>query len=179
MTVKLELPIGPEDHILGGPNAVVTLVEYGDFECHYCARMYPIVKEIASRFHDSLRLVFRHAPQTRIHPNAELAAEATEAAGAQGKFWELHDRLFERPAPLTLERFLDDAKALGLDVERFETAIVEHQFRDVVTRIERTGAHTVRSTPTFFLDGERFEDELDAATLSAAIEAVRARATRS
>ena len=173
MTIHIETPVGPDDHIRGNPAAAITLVEYGDFECPYCARAYPIVKTLLARFPDDLRVVFRHAPQTRQHPAAERAAEAAEAAGAQDRFWPFHDRLFERPEPLDWPRLLGEARALELDLDCFTADVELHRFRDVVTRLERSGAHTVRGTPTFFLDGVRYEDTWDVDTLSRAIAARR------
>jgi protein-disulfide isomerase len=170
MTIHIESPIGPDDHILGEPSARVTLVEYGDFECPYCAQAYPIIKQVRARFGHDLRFVFRHAPQAHLHPHAQLAAEATEAAATQGQFWGLHDRLFERPTPLDWPRLVSEARDLGLDVPRFEADVQQHRHLDIVTRLERSGAHTVRSTPTFFLDDLRYEEGSDAETLGAAIE---------
>lgn len=170
MPILLESPIGPDDHVRGPRDAPVTLLEYGDFECHYCALAFPVVRELTARFGSAMNFVFRHAPQTRQHPNAVLAAEAAEAAGAQGSFWEMHDVLYERRPVLTLEALITEARGLSLDVERFRIDVQERRFRDLVTRIERTGAHTVRGTPTFFLDGVRYEDASDAETLGAAIQ---------
>src|ERR1700735_1189422 len=99
--VTLERPVGPEDHARGSLSAPVTLVEYGDFECPFCARAYPVVKQLLARFGNELAFVFRHPPRATSHPHAEHAAEATEAAGAQGKFWEMHDRLFENQGAIT------------------------------------------------------------------------------
>jgi protein-disulfide isomerase len=171
MSVPLELPVGPEDHAIGAPSAKVTLVEYGDYECPYCTQAFPVVKELIARHGPSLRFVFRHAPQTRLHPHAELAAEAAEAAGAQGRFWEMHAVLFGKQPPLDLDSLAAEAAALGLDVARFRADVESHRFRPVVRRLELSGAHTVRGTPTFFLEGRRFEDGTDVETLSAAIAA--------
>src|SRR5258705_13864888 len=110
MSIHIERPVGPLDHILGNENAPITLVEYGDFECHYCAQAFPILKQVIGRFPDDLRFVFRHAPQTRLHPHAELAAEAAEAAAAQGRFWPFHDRLYTRRDPIEWERLVPDAR---------------------------------------------------------------------
>jgi protein-disulfide isomerase len=173
MTIRIEHPVGPEDHILGDLQAPITLVEYGDFECNYCALAFPILKQVIERFPDQLRFVFRHAPQTRLHPQAELAAEASEAAGAQGRFWQFHDRLYTRREPLDRERLIADAQDLELDLPRFVADLDGHRFRDLVTAVERSGAHTVRGTPTFFLDDVRYEDGSDFDSLVRAIEAAR------
>src|SRR4029077_199617 len=116
---KLKTPITPEDHIQGPENAAVTLVEYGDYECPYCGRAYPIVKQIQERMGRRLRFIFRNFPLKESHPHAERAAEAAEAAAAQGKFWEMHDRLFERQFALEDSSLAEYAAELGLDVERF------------------------------------------------------------
>jgi protein-disulfide isomerase len=173
MSIRIELPVGPNDHILGNAAAPVTLVEYGDFECNYCAMAFPILKQVLARFPDDLRFVFRHAPQTRQHPAAELAAEAAEAAGAQGKFWPFHDRLYSDRSPIQWDRLVAEAKALDLDVPRFVADVEGHQFRDIVTQLERSGTHTVRGTPTFFLDDLRYEEGSDFDSLVNAIEAIR------
>jgi protein-disulfide isomerase len=175
MPVHIEMPVQPSDHILGPSDAPVTLVEYGDFECNYCALAFPVMKQLIARFPEQLRFVFRHAPQTRQHPNAVLAAEASEAAGAQGRFWQFHDGLYTLTQPLSWDRFLDDARRLELDVARFTADVHEHRFRDVVTRVERSGAHTVRSTPTYFLNDLRYEDGSDFDSLAKAIESTASR----
>jgi protein-disulfide isomerase len=170
MTIRIERPVGPDDHVLGDPRAPVTLVEYGDFECDYCTRAFPILKKVTAHFLSEVRFVFRHAPQTRLHPNAELAAEASEAAGAQGAFWPFHDRLYTVRDPIDWDRLVADARALDLDVARFTADVESHRFHDVVARLEQSGAHTVRGTPTFFLDDVRYEDGSDYDSLVAAID---------
>jgi len=173
MTIELETPVNANDHVRGRTEAAVTLVEYGDFECHYCAQAFPVVSKLLTAFPDDLRLVFRHAPQTRQHPNAVLAAEAAEAAGVQGRFWEFHDGLYSRREPITWTRLLDDASRLQLDIARFTADVEQHRFAEVVHQIERSGAHTVRGTPTFFLDGARYEEGSDYDSLAKAISAAR------
>src|SRR5258708_25707255 len=118
-TAKLTLPVGQRDHRQGPENAPVTLVEYGDYECPYCGQAYPIVKEIQRRLGDRLRFVFRNFPLTQSHPHAQHAAEAAEAAAGQDKFWEMHDRLFERQFALEDSSLAEYAAELGLDAERF------------------------------------------------------------
>ena len=109
------MPVNPEvDHVRGPANAPVTLVEYGDFECPYCGRAEPALRELLAEFGDELRFVFRNLPLADVHPRAQLAAEAAEAAGAQGKFWEMHDMLFEHQdalAPMELVRYAERARA--------------------------------------------------------------------
>jgi NhaA family Na+:H+ antiporter len=170
MTIRIERPVGAGDHVQGPANAGVTLVEYGDFECDYCARAFPIVKQVIERFPDDVRFVFRHAPQARLHPNAQLAAEASEAAAAQEKFWEFHDGLYTRRDPVTWDRLLAEARGLGLDEARFVDDVESHRFRDIVTELERSGTHTVRGTPTFFLNGVRYEEASDFDSFAKAID---------
>src|SRR5215213_1920134 len=109
-------PVGDDDHAIGRADAPITLVEYGDFECPYCGRAYPIVKEVQSRYGDQMRFMFRNFPLTQIHPHAEHAAEAAEAAGAQGAFWEMHDALYEHQRALTDQHLAEYAAEIGLDV---------------------------------------------------------------
>jgi protein-disulfide isomerase len=168
--VTLESPVGPSDHARGPASAPVTLVEYGDFECHYCGRSYPVVKELERHFAGGLRFVFRHTPRTTSHPHAQHAAEAAEAAAAQGKFWEMHDRLFEHQDALRDEDLASHASAIGLDTKRFGEAMTAHAFASTVHAQEATGAHSVLSTPTFFINGTRFDDSPDLETLQKAIE---------
>ena len=133
-------------------------VEYGDFECHYCGRAYPVVKELGRRFGDGLRVVFRHTPRLNTHPHAQHAAEAAEAAAAQGKFWEMHDRLFEHQDALGDADLSAHAAAIGLDTGRFENELRTHAHAHRVHDQEATGAHSVLATPTFFINGVRFDE---------------------
>ncbi len=171
--VMLESPVGATDHVLGPKSAPVTLVEYGDFECHYCGRAFPVLKELERRFGEGLRFVFRHTPRTNQHPHAQHAAEAAEAAAAQGRFWEMHDRLFEHQDSLRDEDLAAHASAIGLDTTRFADAMRTHEYAPLVHAQEASGAHSVLSTPTFFINGVRFDDTPDLATLQRAIEAAR------
>jgi Na+/H+ antiporter NhaA len=169
---ELEPPIDPEvDHIRGPADAPLSLVEYGDVECPFCGRATGVVAELRARFGDELRYVFRHLPLPEVHPNAQLAAEATEAAGAQGAFWPMHDRLFAHQDQLEGADLLSHAAALGLDLERFARELGSgthgQRVRDDVAGAEASG---VRGTPTFFVNGVRHEgraatDELAAALL--------------
>ncbi len=167
--VMLESPVGSGDHALGPETAPVTLLEYGDFECPFCARAYPVVKELRRHFGDDLRFVFRHTPRSNTHPHAEHAAEAAEAAASQGKFWEMYDRLFEHQGALRDEDLAAHAAAIGLDGARFAGEFGTHVHAAKVRAQEATGAHSVLATPTFFLDGVRFDDTPDRATLEQAI----------
>jgi NhaA family Na+:H+ antiporter len=174
--VTLERPVDADDHMRGSSSARVTLVEYGDFECPFCARAYPVVKQLLARFGTALCFVFRQTPRAATHPHAEHAAEAAEAAGAQGRFWEMHDRLFEHPNALTDADLKKHAIALGLDAARFDADFTSHKFAARVHAQEATGAHTVLTTPTFFVNGERFDDTPDLATFTTAIERAAAAA---
>jgi uncharacterized OsmC-like protein/predicted DsbA family dithiol-disulfide isomerase len=151
-------PVGPRDHVRGAISARVTLVEYGDFACPFCAAASGIVKALLDRFAD-LRFVFRANPRSHVFPHAAEAAEAAEAAGAQGKFWEMHDLLFENQETLSSEEIRRLAVQLGLDPIRFEADLKSGAFKAAVHAQEISGWHShVLSTPTFFINGRRFED---------------------
>src|ERR1700677_882484 len=132
--MSLAIPIGKDDHVLGPADALVTLVEYGDYECPACGAAHPMVKVILKRLGAKLRFVFRNMPLNEIHPDAELAAEAAEAAGAQGKFWEMHDALYEHQDQLGPQLASILAKRLHLDIARFEQDLDSRRFRDRVKR---------------------------------------------
>jgi protein-disulfide isomerase len=164
-------PVSDEDHAIGRSDAPITLVEYGDFECPYCGRAYPIVKEVQSRFADQLRFVFRNFPLSEIHPHAEHAAESAEAAGAQGAFWEMHDVLFENQHALEDVHLAGYASSLGLDVERFVNELAEGFYTPIVRQHFLSGVRSgVNGTPTFFINGIRHDDAWDLPTLTAAID---------
>src|SRR5215212_8388639 len=126
MRPQLTLPVSERDHIQGSPVAKVTLLEYGDYQCPYCLQAYPIMIDIQEHMGDLMRLVFRNFPLTTMHPNAEQAAEAAEAAGAQGKFWEMHDYLFEHQSRLDDVALLSYAADLGLNLNRFARDLQTH-----------------------------------------------------
>jgi protein-disulfide isomerase len=171
-TASLTLPVGQRDHRRGPENAAVTLVEYGDYECPHCGRAYPIVKEIERRLGDQLRFVFRNFPLTQSHPHAEHAAEAAEAAAGQGKFWEMHDSLFEHQQALDDANLVHYAVALHLDQETFVREMTEHVHANRVHEDFLSGVRSgVNGTPTFFINGVRHDDSYDLETLLAAIEA--------
>jgi Na+:H+ antiporter, NhaA family len=169
---RLDPPVDPAvDHIRGPVDAPLTLVEYGDMECPFCGRATGVVSELRGRFGDELRYVFRHLPLTEVHPHAQLAAEAVEAAHAQGAFWAMHDRLFAHQDELDGPGLLEHAAALGLDLERFARELGDgthgQRVRDDVVGAEASG---VQGTPTFFVNGVRHQgragtDELAAALL--------------
>ena len=170
--VELDPPVDPAvDHVRGPADAPLTLVEYGDMECPFCGRATGVVSELRARFGEDLRYVFRHLPLVELHPHAQLAAEAAEAAAAQGKFWEMHDKLFAHHDNLEAPDLLDHAAALGLDLERFARELgagtYAQRIRDDVAGAEASG---VEGTPTFFVNGVRHmgragTDELAAALL--------------
>src|SRR5579862_6253226 len=124
----LTIPVGPRDHTQGPATAPVTLLEYGDYECPYCGAAYRIIQQIQQQLGDQLRFVFRNFPLGTIHPSAELAAEAAEAAGAQEKFWDLHDTLYEHQQALEEAHLVEYARSLNLDLPRFERDLMTHAF---------------------------------------------------
>ena len=168
----LTMPVSDDrDHIQGSADAAVTLVEYGDYECPYCGAAYPIIKEVQARMGERLRFVFRNFPISTSHPHAEQAAEAAEAASAQGSFWEMHDVLYENQKRLRDEDLRSYAEKLGLDVERFDTELADHVHADRVHEDFLTGVRSgVNGTPTFYINGARHDDSYDAETLLAALE---------
>jgi protein-disulfide isomerase len=169
--MSLAIPVSEDDHIQGPPDAPVTLVEYGDFQCPYCRAAHFVIKNVQADMGDDLRFVFRHMPLTQVHPMAEVAAEASEAAAAQGKFWPMHDGLYENQDALSPNLIMALAKRMGLDMQRFTDDLQNHRHRDKV-RGDFMGA--VRSgaagTPTFFINGERYEGAYDEASLLEALQ---------
>ena len=175
LPMTLARPVDPgRDHLLGPATAPLTLVEYGDFECPFCARATGVAKEVREHFGDDLRYVFRHLPLPDVHPHAELAAAAAEAAGAQGRFWPMHDLLFAHQDQLEVEDLAGYAGKLGLDVEEFLRDVDEQRHaarvREDVADAEASGA---RGTPTFFVGDTRHVGPYDARTLIAELEAAR------
>jgi len=176
----LTLPVGKRDHILGPSTAPVTLVEYGDFECPYCGEAFPIVREVRRRLGDELRFVFRNFPLANVHPNAEPAAEAAEAAGAQGKFWEMHDWLYDHQDTLDADSLLAQAGALKLDVTRFVQELRDGIHMARVREDFMSGVRSgVNGTPTFFINEVRHDGGYDAVSLMKSIELARAPHSRS
>jgi Na+/H+ antiporter NhaA len=172
----LDHPVDPErDHVRGTSDAPLTLVEYGDFECPFCGHGTGLVRDLRRRFGEELRYVFRHLPLTDVHGYAELAAQAAEAAGAQGRFWEMHDLLFAHQSELELEDVLGYAGEVGLDVERFARDLdapwTTERVQEDVASAEASGA---RGTPTFFVGERRHVGAYDAETLARELEETRA-----
>ncbi len=164
------------DHIRGPQDAPVTLVEYGDFECPYCGQAEPIVREVLSDFGD-VRYVWRHLPLSDVHPRAQMAAEAAEAASEQDAFWEMHDLLLAHQDALRPSDLVGYAEQLGLDTERFREDLREHAgAARVADDVDGADLSGVSGTPTFFVNGRRHYGAYDVDTLSAAVRAARARA---
>jgi protein-disulfide isomerase len=167
----LQIPVGPADHIQGAPDALVTLVEYGDYECPACGAAYPIVKAVQKRFGEKLRLVFRNFPLTRLHPEAENAAETAEFAGSHGRFWEMHDGLYENQERLGLPLYLALAKALDLPEAALSEALEKRAFKPKVRSDFMGGLKSgVNGTPTFFVNGKRHDGSFELDDLVAAID---------
>ncbi len=175
--VDLYLDVDPgRDHIRGPIDAPVTVVEYGDFECPFCGQAEPVVRELLREFGD-VRYVWRHLPLNDVHPHAQLAAEAAEAAADQGSFWEMHDVLLDHQDALRASDLIGYAEQLGLDVERFTDDLREHAgAARVAEDVDSADLSGVSGTPTFFINGRRQYGAYDIATLSAAVRAAGARA---
>jgi protein-disulfide isomerase len=149
----------------------VTLVEYGDYQCPYCGAAYPIIKEVQARMGERLRFVFRNFPISTSHPRAEQAAEAAEAAAAHGKFWEMHDLLYENQARLRDEDLHAYAERLGLDLGTFDRELAEHVYAERVHEDFMSGVRSgVNGTPTFYVNGARHDGPYDLETLLAVLE---------
>jgi protein-disulfide isomerase len=154
---SLAEPVDDADHVRGGRSALVTLVEYADFECLNCARAFPVLVRLLDEFTGTLRLVFRHFPLAWEHPGSGLAAVAAETAARQGKFWEMHDELFRNVGMLHREALYAHAASIGLDVGRFADDLDDASLRDRVQRDVQSGQRSrVNATPTFFVDGSRY-----------------------
>jgi formate-nitrite transporter family protein len=159
---QLLLPIQPDDHLEGSPTARYTLVEYGDYECPACGSLFVTIRQLHAQFGDQVRLVFRHYPLSGAHPHAEQAAEAAEAAAAQGRFWEMHDLLFEHQDALRTKDLYKYSERLELDSERFRRELKERTYEDRVREDFRRGvANGVYGTPGLFINGIRHNDGLD------------------
>jgi protein-disulfide isomerase len=170
-TPTLKPPASEHDHMRGPDGAPVTLVEYGDYEYPHCRQVAPIIKQLRVRFGDRLCYVFRHFPITTAHPYAQLTAEAAEAAAAQGKFWDMHDRIFGHTGPLNRQQLVQFAQEPDLDIARFERELDEHVYADQVREDFLSGVRSgANGTPTFFLNGVRYDGPWDLDSLIAEIE---------
>jgi Na+/H+ antiporter NhaA len=176
--VDLQMAVDPDrDHIRGPEDAPVTLVEYGDFECPFCGRAEPALRELLADFGDELRFVFRDLPLADVHPRAQLAAEASEAASAQGKYWEMHDLLFEHQDALTPQDLIGYAEQLGLDVDRFRDELRRRVYAPGIAEdVESADESNVAGTPTFFINGRRHHGSYDEESLAQAVRTAWARA---
>lgn len=172
VAARLVMPVDERrDHIRGPIDAPVTVVEYGDFECPHCGQAHFILNELAEVVGDSMRLVFRHFPLKTVHPHAEMAAEAAEAADAQRLFWEMHDVLFENQHALDERHLASYAAALGMDLKRFVSDLSERRFQPRVREDFLRGVQSgVNGTPTFFINDIRHDGGDDLASLLAAIQ---------
>ena len=156
--VGLTPPVGERDHIAGPDDAPVTLVEYGDYECPYCGMAHPVVKRAQRELGNQLRFVFRNFPLAEAHPHAQTAAQAAEAAGAQGRFWEMHDIVFEHQDALEVKDLLGYAASLGLDAEQIARDLEAGTYVKRVKEDFRSGVKSgVNGTPTFFVNGARYD----------------------
>jgi len=170
---SLSEPVGPEDHVQGPDNSPVTLLEYGDYQCSYCGDLYPVLKEVQKQVGKSLRFVFRNFPITSIHPQAFIAAEAAEAAAGQGRFWQMHDKLYENQFDLSAESIAIYAEQVGLDMERFVREVNDQTYAKRIRQDFQGGVMSgVNGTPSLFINGERYDGDRDARSIVAALKAV-------
>jgi protein-disulfide isomerase len=177
-TSELTPPVSPQrDHIRGPIDAPVTLVEYGDYQCPFCGAAHPIVLAVQREMGDRMRFVFRHFPMTTVHPLAEHAAEAAEAAGAQRRFWDMHDILFESQPRFTDRDLYAYAEMLGLDIDRFARDLASHAHAGRVREHFLSGVWSgVNGTPTFYINSMRHDGPYDFESLLAAVDLAAARA---
>lgn len=167
----LKIPVGPEDHVQGSADAECTLVEYGDYECPHCGHADPIVKRLQRHLGKRLRFVFRNFPLSQIHPHAEAAAETAEFAAAKGKFWEMHDLIFENQSRLSLTLFEQLTQQLGLSSADLLDALNRKEYAARVNADFSGGVRSgVNGTPTFFINGQRHNGSFEYEDLLAAVE---------
>jgi protein-disulfide isomerase len=171
--LQLTAPVDKVDHVLGPRGAAVTVVEYGDFECPNCKQAAPAVKLLLERFEDKVRYAFRHFPLEDVHPHALLAAEVAECAGAQGKFWQMHDLLFENQTHLTAHHLHSYAERLDMDMARYTGEMDDHIYLQRVREHVASGRESgVRATPTFYVNGRIQDVSFGLRALFDAVEAV-------
>ena len=160
MSSQLKTVVSKQDHIQGNTSAPLTLVEYGDYQCSYCGEAYSLVKEAQEALGDKLQFVFRNFPLSEAHPHANAAAQASEAAGKQGKFWPMHDLLYENQNALTNEDLMDYARKAGLEPEQFRKDFESDTvFQKVESDFESGVRSGVNGTPSFFVNGEKYEGD--------------------
>ena len=172
---RLSIPFNAErDHVRGNPAAPLTLLEYGDYECPYCGRAFPIVNQLRAHFGERLRFVFRHFPLNNVHPHASVAAQSAEAAAAQGKFWEMHDMLYEHQQELAEADLSQYALRIGLEIYRFQADVSTERFaKRVADDYESGAASGVKGTPTFFIQSERYTGEREFEAIKSALESAK------
>lgn len=167
---SLSEPVGANDHTQGPDNAPVTLLEYGDYQCSYCGEAYPVLKEVQQRMGKTLRFVFRNFPITSAHPQAFIAAEAAEAAAGQGRFWQMHDKLYENQYDLTPESLVIYAEQLGLDRDRFVREVNDQTYAKRIKHDFQGGVMSgVNGTPSLFINGVRYDGDRDVRSLVEAL----------
>ena len=170
---ELAVPVGPADHVIGAAHAKVTVVEYGDYECPNCKQAAPAVKLLLKDFADNLRFVYRHFPLEAVHPHALNAAEAAECAAAQGKFWQMHDLLFENQHALKGHHLREYAERLELDMVKFNAEMNDHIYLQRIREHIRSGEESgVRATPAFFVNGKIIDTSFNIRVLFDAVRAV-------
>jgi protein-disulfide isomerase len=155
---ELKIPVSSKDHIQGDENAPAVLVEFGDYQCPHCGHAYPVVKQVQKHFGKKLAFVYRNFPLNEIHPQAEMAAETAEYAGTKGKFWEMHDAIFENQRSLGLPMLMELADSMGISSKGLQESLASGEFTSRVKSDFMGGARSgVNGTPTFFINGERFD----------------------
>jgi NhaA family Na+:H+ antiporter len=168
-------PVTEHDHVQGPAEAPVTLIEYGDYECPFCAKAYPVIEKMREEFGDRLRFVYRHVPKSAGIGFAKQAAELSELAAAHGRFWAMHAQLFLHTSEHGLEQLLAAGAAVGLDSQECRTALVEHRYAE---RVRELATASVRSgiigTPTLFINSEHYQDRLEVGLLGTAVRAALA-----
>jgi protein-disulfide isomerase len=170
---KLKIAVSSNDHIQGNKDAAIELVEYGDYQCPHCGHAYPIVKNIQKKLGDKLKFVFRNFPLAESHPNAVNAAVASEAASLQNKFWEMHDHLFEFQSRLDDTSLIKYAGQLKLDVTQFEQDFEKPELIQKVDADFESGVRSgVNGTPSFFINGEKYNDSWDEETFLSYLESL-------
>ncbi len=155
----LIIPVNAKDHILGPESAPITLVEYGDFQCPFCGSAYLLIKRILNEYGEQIRFVFRHFPLTEVHPLAENAAEVSEVAADHDRFWQMHDLIYENQKQLTVPFLMELGETLKLPASELELALIRKTFEERIREDFLSGVRSgVNGTPTFFINGERFND---------------------
>ncbi|WP_299291144.1 thioredoxin domain-containing protein [uncultured Mucilaginibacter sp.] len=160
MSAQLKTAVSSQDHVQGSSNATIKLVEYGDYQCSYCGEAYPIIKAVQQTLGNDLELVFRNFPLPEVHPDAENAAKAAEAAALQNKFWEMHDMLYENQQQLDEEHLVSFAKKIGLDVNQFKSDMQKSAVSDKIENDFESGVRSgVNGTPSFFINGKKYDGD--------------------